>query len=135
MEDKIQLKFGDPDFFLTGDVDRYEGFYTVFDSLITISKDTIPSFKYTYDTTTTDFRQYLVKRVNDTIYTTFNIHALNTSEILSPNKLNSDGWYVGEGGQFKFGGNSLTVKGDFEVPPYANGKWLKRSIHYVGIKQ
>lgn len=128
-------QFGDPDFFLTGDVDTFEGNFITYDSLI-IADDSNGSYMYEYDTTIIEFRQYLVKKVVDTIYLTFNVYAVNTSYILTPDKLNSESWYwISEFNQFKFSNDSLLVYGDFQVPPYVNGKWRKRSTRYVGIKQ
>lgn len=135
--ESVEPVFGDPDFFTTGKVEKYEGKIITRDSVVVDWGNGDPgTVKWALDTVTELPRQYLVKQLADTIYTTFNKDALNTSAKLTPELLNAHGWfYVSEFASFKFDKDSLWVNGDFVVPAGVNGKLIKRATRYTGVRK
>ena len=78
----------------------------------------------------------MVKYLNDTIIITFNPEAFNTTDTLTLDLLNTEGYYyVDEFSSYRFNNDSLFVKGDFEISPYVSGKFIKRATRYLGVKQ
>lgn len=120
-------------FWLTGTIQKYQGNFVTIDSTI-VGTDSLGFFICEYGSTSTQTREYLVKHQNDTIFTTFNKDAGNTSSILTNNRLDSLGWYnIDEFNHFKFNQDTLWVKGDFIVPAYANnGTMVKRATRFEG---
>lgn len=137
-EDTIKAtpKIGDPDYFLYGDVKEYDGIIYVTDSVLA-SGSSIgdPNPIWVHDTTISNARHYWVKQEEDTIFISFTITSvLNTYHTLTPDLLNDDGWYIAdEFNHFKFSNDSLFVNGDFIVPPYVSGDFIKRTTRYVGV--